>query len=74
MRWRDASDLLHASSSSGSALTQFEVFFSDGAGSASHMVMKMDAAHAKDIARTQQPTGKLSAVPAKQLDGHATSC
>ena len=33
------------------------------------MVQALDAAHAQDIARSQHPTGRLSAVPAELLDG-----
>ena len=33
------------------------------------MVQGLDLAHAEDIARSQHPTGRLSAVPAELLDG-----
>ena len=46
-------------------MPQFAVFFSDGAGFGIEMVQALDAAHAKDIARAQHPTGRLSAVPAE---------
>lgn len=49
--------------------SQFSVFFSDGAGFGIEMVRALDAAHAQDIARTQHPTGRLSAMPAELLDG-----
>jgi hypothetical protein len=32
-------------------------------------VMAFDAGHAREIARAQHPTGKLSAVPAELLEG-----
>ena len=51
------------------AMPQFAVFFSDGAGFGIEMVQALDAAHAQDIARAQHPTGRLSAVPAELLDG-----
>ena len=51
------------------AMPQFAVFFSDGAGFGIEMVQALDAAHALDIARAQHPTGRLSAVPAELLDG-----
>ena len=39
------------------------------------MVQALEAAHARDIARAQHPTGRLSAMPAELLEGHtATSC
>jgi len=44
---------------------QFAVFFSDGAGFGIELVQALDAAHAKDIARAQHPSGRLSAVPAE---------
>ena len=50
-------------------MPQFAVFFSDGAGYGFEMVQALDSAHAQDIARTQHPTGRLSAVPAELLDG-----
>ena len=50
------------------AMPQFAVFFSDGAGFGIEMVQALDAAHAQDIARAQHPTGRLSAVPAELLD------
>jgi hypothetical protein len=31
--------------------------------------MAFDAGHAREIARAQHPTGRLSAVPAELLDG-----
>ncbi|MCP9904543.1 hypothetical protein KBY85_10410 [Cyanobium sp. BA5m-10] len=46
------------------------MFFSDGAGFGIEMVQALDAARAHDIAQTQHPTGRLSAVPAELLDGH----
>ena len=33
------------------------------------MLHALDLAHAEDIARSQHPTGRLSAVPAELLDG-----
>ena len=51
------------------SMPQFAVFFSDGAGFGFEMVQALDAAHAQDIGRAQQPTGRLSAVPAELLDG-----
>jgi hypothetical protein len=33
------------------------------------MVQPLDTAQAKDIARAQHPSGRLSAVPAELLDG-----
>ena len=51
------------------AMPQFAVFFSDGAGFGIEMVQALDAAHAQDITRAQHPTGRLSAVPAELLDG-----
>jgi hypothetical protein len=50
-------------------LSQFAVFFSHGAGFAIEVVMAFDAGHAREIARAQHPTGKLSAVPAELLEG-----
>ena len=50
-------------------MSQFAVFFPDGAGFGIEMVQALDAAHAQDIARAQHPTGRLSAVPAELLDG-----
>ena len=50
-------------------MPKFAVFFSDGAGFGIEMVQALDAAHAQDIARSQHPTGRLSAVPAELLDG-----
>ena len=46
-------------------MSQFAVFFPDGAGFGIEMVQALDAAHAQDIARAQHPTGRLSAVPAE---------
>jgi hypothetical protein len=51
------------------AMPQFAVFFSDGAGFGIEMVQALDAAHAQDITRAQHPTGRLSAVPAELLEG-----
>jgi hypothetical protein len=51
-------------------MPKFAVFFSDGAGFGIEMVQALDAAHAQDIARTQHPQGRISAVPAELLDGH----
>ncbi|MFM6127780.1 MAG: hypothetical protein ACKPBV_03340 [Sphaerospermopsis kisseleviana] len=45
------------------------MFFSDGAGFGIEMLQALDAAHAQDIARAQNPTGRLSGVPAGLLDG-----
>ena len=50
-------------------LSQFAVFFSHGAGFAIEVVMAFYAGHAREIARAQDPTGRLSAVPAELLDG-----
>lgn len=50
-------------------MPQFAVFFSDDGGFGIEMVQALDAAHAQDIARAQQPPGLLSAVQAEQLDG-----
>jgi hypothetical protein len=50
-------------------MPKFAVFFSDGAGFGIEMVQGLDLAHAEDIARSQHPTGRLSAVPAELLDG-----
>jgi len=46
-------------------MSQFAVFFSDGAGFGIEMVQAQDAAHAQDITRAQHPTARLSAVPAE---------
>ena len=51
------------------AMPQFAVFFSVGAGFGIEMVQALDAAHSRDIARAQHPTGRLLAVPAELLDG-----
>ena len=51
------------------AMPQFAVFFSDGAGFGIEMVQALDAAHAQDITRAQHPTGRMSAVPAELLEG-----
>lgn len=51
------------------AMPQFAVFFSDGAGFGIEMVQALDAAHAQDIARAPHLTGRLSAVPAELLNG-----
>ena len=45
------------------------MFFADGDGFGIEMVQALDAPHAQDIARVQNPTGRLSAVPAELLDG-----
>ena len=50
-------------------MPQFAVFFSHGSGFAIEGVMAFDAGHAREIARAQHPTGRLSAVPAELLDG-----
>ena len=50
-------------------MPKFAVFFSDGAGFGIEMVQGLDLAHAEDIARSQHPTGRLSAVPAELLEG-----
>ena len=50
-------------------LSQFAVFFSHGAGFAIEVVMAFDAGHAREIARAQHATGRLSSVPAELLDG-----
>lgn len=52
-----------------SPVPHLAVFFSDGAGFGIEMVQALDAAHAQDIARAQHPTGRLSAVPAKLVEG-----
>ena len=49
-------------------MLQFAVFFSHGAGFAIEVVMAFDAGHAREIARAQHPTGRLSAVPAELLN------
>jgi len=48
---------------------QLAVFFCDGAGFGIEMVPPMDVANAQDIGRAQQPTARLSAVPAELLFG-----
>ena len=50
-------------------MLQFAVFFSHGAGFAIEVVMAFDAGHAREIARAQHPTGRLSAVPAELVEG-----
>ena len=50
-------------------MPKLAVLFSDGAGFGIEMVQGLDLAHAEDIARSQHPTGRLSAVPAELLDG-----
>jgi hypothetical protein len=52
-------------------MPRFAVFFSDSAGFCIEMAQALDAAHAQDISRAQNPTGRLSAVPAELLDGQA---
>ena len=55
------------------AMHQFALFFSDGAGFGIEMVQALDAAHAQDIARAKHPTGRLSAVPAGLVEGPSHS-
>lgn len=50
-------------------MPKFAIFFSGDGGFGIELVQALDAAHAQDIARAQHPTGRLSAVPAGQLDG-----
>lgn len=50
-------------------MPQFTVFTSHGAGFAIEVVMAFDAGHAREIARSQHPSGRLPAVPAELLDG-----
>ena len=45
------------------------MFFAEGAGFAIEVVMAFEAAQAREIARAEHPTGRLSAVPAELLDG-----
>ena len=49
-------------------MPQFAMFFSVDDGFGIELVQALDAGHAQDIARTQHPTGWLSAVPAELLD------
>ena len=46
-------------------MPQLALFFSDGAGFGIELMMALEAAHAQDIARSQHPTGKLSALLAE---------
>ena len=48
---------------------KFAVFFADDAGFGIEMLQALDAAHSQDITGAQNPTRRLSAVPAELLDG-----